>query len=89
VGKKGHFDRFRELPERFIGIWKNANEGVNGSLRPPQEYPPVKARQPLILQVLRQSHSEARAGTCPSKTTLPEGRDLGPVGPGRPAPFLS
>jgi SAM-dependent methyltransferase len=31
-------DRFSELRERVVEIWKNANEATDGSLRLPQEY---------------------------------------------------
>jgi SAM-dependent methyltransferase len=31
-------DRFQELRERIVGIWRDANEARDGSLRLPQEY---------------------------------------------------
>jgi hypothetical protein len=31
-------DRFEELREKIIGIWRDANEADDGSLRVPQEY---------------------------------------------------
>ena len=56
-------DRFGELREQIVKIWKNANEATDGSLRLPQEY--------LLLDHSVMTHSQQKGSVSGAPHTSP------------------